>query len=271
MKKIAVINNDFQVPQRALDYAISIARHTEATIFGLFIHNLKYRDNEGYGFPNDMNLTDTDFTEASDEQEHLKYEQTAIAAFSKRCEAEHISYQAIPIHENHLDALTDHSAFSDLMIYDADATPAAYSKNSFLANAHCPVLLVNKDFKQVDHIVLTYDDKISGIHAIKNFAYLFSAYKSLPVHFVSVVHESVRGLEYEDLIAQWLPLHFPNATQEILKGDAAAELPDYINGLSNPLIVMGAFGRSSLSRFFKESLASVVLAKTNAPVFIAHY
>ncbi len=252
MKKVAVVINDFQIPQSALDYAISIARNAKSTLFGLFVHGLSSIVQEARGAGH--------------------AEQDAVSAFAQRCDVAGIAFKTQIIEHAHLDALIDHSAFTDLMIDEADApSPAAYSKSGFLANAHCPVLLVNKDFKQVDPIVLTYDDKISGIHAIKSFAYLFPSYSSLPAHFVSAVHENVRGLEYADLIGQWLPLHFPYTTTEILNGNAADVLPEYINSLSNPLIVMGAFGRSSLSRFFKESLANIVLAKTNAPVFIAHY
>ncbi|MCY7290687.1 MAG: hypothetical protein LH615_00745 [Ferruginibacter sp.] len=48
------------------------------------------------------------------------------------------------------------------------------------------------------------------------------------------------------------------------------ELTNYINLLSNPLIVMGAFDRSSLSKFFKKNLANYIMTQTNAPLFIAH-
>jgi nucleotide-binding universal stress UspA family protein len=33
---------------------------------------------------------------------------------------------------------------------------------------------------------------------------------------------------------------------------------------------MGAFGRSTLSRFFKDSLANIIVEQTNAPLFITH-
>jgi hypothetical protein len=270
MKKILLLINDYHLSQSALNFTVKIALHANATIFGIFVQSLQYSDGESYLFPSDINLTDKDFTAATDKEEHLQFLKTSISLFSNTCAAANISFKIHSVNNNYLDALTDHSAFADLIICDADTPPLHYSMNSLLANAHCPVLMVNKDYLQTDSLVFTYDDKSSSIHAVKWFTYLFSMYKQLPVHFVSVVPHNVLGIEYEDLIKEWLPLHYPNATIEILKGETRDELTKFINQLSNPLVIMGAFGRSSLSRFFKDSLANIIVEQTNAPLFITH-
>lgn len=270
MKKILVINNDYHVPQSALDFAIQIAKKEKATLYGLFVQSLQNKDAEDYLFPSDINLTDTDFTKATDKQENLQFEETNIQLFSDICSSSGVPYKTHPIHAAFLDTLIDHSAFADLIVCDADTSPSQYSIKTLVANAHCPVLLVNKDYKQIDNIIFTYDDKSSSIHAIKYFTYLFKFYSNLPVHFVSVVPHNVIGIEYADLIKEWLPLHYANAQIVILNGETKEELSGYINNHSNPLVIMGAFGRSSLSRFFKESLAYLILEKTNAPLFITH-
>lgn len=254
MKKLVLIANDFNIPEHAMQYALSIASHVGATLYGLFVHS----------------RSDIDFERNDPQAVPLVQEDKTVAAFAARCKSANVPFEMATIREHHLDALVDQSAFSDLMICDADSSPATYSISSFLANAQCPVLLINKSFRQIDNIVLTYEDKISGIYAIKHFSYLFSSYREVPAYFVSVVHENVSGLAYDDLIRQWLPLHYPNASIQILKGTIRDELPRFINELSNPLVVMGAFGRTALSRFFQESLASVVLRTTDAPVFVAH-
>ena len=270
MKKILVIHNDYHVSQTALKFAIEIAEKEKATLFGLFVASLKNADAESYLFPSDINATDTDFTKATDEQENLGYEQTSIKLFGDMCLAAGLPFKTHTIHADFLNSLVDHTAFADLLICDGESSPLQYSIDTLASNAHCPVLLVNDDYKQVDNIIFTYDDKSSSIHAAKYFTYLFKFYNHLPVHFVSVVPHNVIGIEYEDLIKEWLPLHYPNAKIEILKGSAKEELADYINKHPNALVIMGAFGRSSLSRIFKESLANSILKKTNAPIFIAH-
>lgn len=217
MKKILLLINDYHLPQSALDFAIKITLHEEATIFGIFVQSLKYNNEESYPFPSDINSTDQDFTSATDKEEHLRFLKTSINLFSDNCTAANVSFNIHSVNSNHLDTLIDQSAFADLIICDADTPPLHYSMNTLLAHSHCPVLMVNKDYLQADCLVFTYDDKSSSIHAVKWFTYLFSMYKQLPVHFVSVVPHNVLGIEYEDLIKEWLPLHYPNATIEVLK------------------------------------------------------
>ncbi len=269
MKKILVLINDYKVTSTALNFAIKLAVQNEATLFGIFAQSLKYSDGS-YLFQSDVNLTDKDFTTATDEAEHLQFLNTSIKSFVNNCEAANVSFKTHSVSTKHLETLIDYSAFADLIVCDADTAPIHYSMNTFLADTHCPILMINKNYINTNTLVFAYDDKLSSIYAIRLFTYLFDFYKNLPVHFVSVLPTNVLGLEYDDLIREWLPLHYPNAKIEIIKGETKNELTNYINRLSNPLIIMGAFGRSSLSRFFKESLANYIMTQTNAPIFIAH-
>ena len=227
MKKILLLNNDYQIPQAALKFAINIAKEEGATIVGLFIQSLKYNDEQSYAFPSDINLTAVDYTLATDEQEHLRFIRTTIKLFEDECIREQVHHKSYIVADHFLDTLVDHSAFADIVICDADIPPAEYSITTFLAHTHCPVVLVNRDYAQTDTIVLTYDDKSSSIHAVKQFTYLFRWYKNLPVHFVSVLPHNIIGVEYEDLIKEWLPLHYPKADIKILKGETKEELSKY--------------------------------------------
>ena len=268
MKKILLLINDYKLPITALNYAIKLAVQNEAMLFGIFLQSPKHID-EIYLTPNNENFGNLDLTKTREEN-HLQFLDKNIKLFSASCNAENVVFDTHTINNNFLDTLIDYSAFADLIVCDADTAPNHYSMNSFLADSHCPVLMINKTYSTTATLVFAYDDKLSSINAIRLFTYLFGFYKNLPVHFVSVLPTNVLGLEYEDLIREWLPLHYPNAKIEIIKGETKNELSNYINNLSNPLIVMGAFGRSSLSRFFKESLANHIMTQTNAPLFIAH-
>lgn len=269
MKKILVLVNDYKVPATALNFAVKLAIQNNATLFGIFAQGLKY-SYDSYLLKREIDLIDKDITLTTDENEHLHFLDISINLFTSTCKAANVSSKTHIINSKHLDTLVDHSAFADLIVCDADTPPIHYSMNTFLAESHCPVLMINKDYTNTDTLVFAYDDKLSSIYAIRLFTYLFGFYNNLPVHFVSVLPTNVLGLEYDDLIREWLPLHYPNAKIEIIKGETKSELTNYINILSNPLIIMSAFGRSSLSRFFKESLANYVMTQTNAPIFIAH-
>lgn len=269
MKKILVLINDYTVSAAVMDFALELARKNHSTVYGIFVQSLQY-NNDSYPFPNDINETDTDFTGTTDEEEHLQFLQSIIDIFVNQCKHAGIPFHTHSISSRFLDTLIDYSAFADLILCDADTPPTQYSMTNLLADTHCPVLMVNKDYKETNNLVLAYDDKLSSIYAIRMFTYLFSSYTNLTTYFVSVLPTNIKGLVYDDLIKEWLPLHYSNATFEIIHGDTKNELTNFINKLSNPLIVMGAYGRSSLSRFFKDSLANEIITRTNAPIFIAH-
>ena len=44
---------------------------------------------------------------------------------------------------------------------------------------------------------------------------------------------------YSVLLKEWLPLPYPSAQIEILKGDPKQELPDFINLRGKTIVVMG--------------------------------
>lgn len=58
MKKIPLLTDDYHLPQSALDFAIKIALHEEATIFGILVQSLAHNGKVSYTFPADVNSTD---------------------------------------------------------------------------------------------------------------------------------------------------------------------------------------------------------------------
>jgi nucleotide-binding universal stress UspA family protein len=77
-------------------------------------------------------------------------------------------------------------------------------------------------------------------------------------------------LEHKEFINQTLPEHFPNYYLKLLRGKVKEEMDNFVQQYPRALVVMGAFGRSALSRLFHPSLAKEVLDETRASVFIAH-
>ena len=53
-------------------------------------------------------------------------------------------------------------------------------------------------------------------------------------------------------------------------GAVADQLFGYLIEKKNAIVVMGAYGRSMLSRFFKPSQARLIIRTINLPIFIAH-
>ncbi len=270
MKKIVVAFNDFSLPVHVMNCAIEMAALHGATLVGLVMNSLEPVSGETYPWPNDIDLTDRDFTKETDVQENLRLERSITTLFKNACADAGIPFYIQEVHKNHLDVLNDHSEFSDLVLMDARSEPSNYSLKAFLTSTRCPVVLVPYSYEQTSNIIFTYDDTSPAMYAIKAFTYLFTELKHLPVSLVSVVAPNILGIQYMEQIESWLRPHYSNATIDILKGSVKDELPAYINQQKAPMVVMAAYGRSNLSLLFKESLADVIAQNTNATLFIAH-
>lgn len=248
MKKILIIFNNDLDSRHLVDFALMLAAFNSAKINGIFLSSDAV-----------TNADDGPVDENSFEN---------IKLFNESCKDTPHHVQILV--ENYLDIITDETAFADLVICDDDMKIRNFSMHSFIASSHCPVLLIPQNVSPLQHIVFAYDGLLSSIHAMKQFTYLLPMFKDTQVYLVSVVPDNIMKMEYDILAREWIKLHYTNSEVIILKGNIGQEMINFINQKKDCLVVMGAFGRSALSRFFKESLAPLILSGTQAPVFIAH-
>jgi nucleotide-binding universal stress UspA family protein len=170
------------------------------------------------------------------------------------------------------------SVYADLIIADALLNVPGVihpslnvSIRELLADAHCPVLLLREGDMPPDRIVLSYDGSDSSMQAIRSFSYLFPNLRYIPSVVVHVAGKEQKEPADMHYLKDWLPLHFDDATVEILPGNPAEVLPAFVNTTSgSTLVIMGAYGRSALSRLFRQSLANSILEKANASLFVTH-
>jgi|GEM_PF-336864 len=177
-----------------------------------------------------------------------------------------------------LDELLKESAYADLIVADALLRvpgPVHPSTNvsirELLADAHCPVLLLRDGDIPPDRIVLAYDGSWNSLQAIRSFSYLFPHLRYIPCTVVYVAGKEQKEPADLHLLKDWLPAHFDDARVEVLPGEASEMLPAFANALAgSTLVVMGAYGRSALSRLFHQSLANFLLEKTAVALFVTH-
>jgi hypothetical protein len=177
-----------------------------------------------------------------------------------------------------LDDILRNSAFSDLIVVDARTNiadflyaPLNVSMKDILSDSHCPLLLLRESGMPPDRLILAYDGSYSSIFAIKQFGYLFPHLCSLPAHLITIPSSEKEGVAHGDMLKHWAPYHFVNLQVEVLPGRPSDILPAFIDRQNGtPLVVMGAYGRSSLSRLFHQSLANAVIDRTNASLFVTH-
>lgn len=269
MKKVLIILNKYDDPDNLVNCAAFLASKERLKVNAIFLSDTNLSDDR-YPFPSDLNLTDVDYTKEDDRKtlEHL--EETEMDLFRKLCESKNIDCYIHPVSHSKLTTIVDESCFADIIICNSKLNSSIVSVASLLPAVQCPVLLVPDRFTSFDNIICTYDGRISSIYAMKQFAYLFPWTESLVAWLLSVLPENIRQMEYEALVDEWLRLHFPKMEIAKLKGSAKRHISGFINEHKSSLVVMGAYGRSALSRFFKKSMSDYIMKKTDAPIFITH-
>jgi nucleotide-binding universal stress UspA family protein len=181
----------------------------------------------------------------------------------------------IAIHE-----LLHESIYADLLVIDNKETFTHYEEKiptrfvrDLLSEVQCPVLIVPPKFTPFYKAVLLYDGEPSSVYAIRTFSYVFEGFNKLDVQVVSV--KSVKdSLHVPDnrLMKEFMKRHFPQAEFTVVRGDAVTEILDQLKGKNeNSLIVLGAYNRGMVSRWFRPSMADILIEELNKPIFIAHH
>lgn len=266
MKKVLVVFTPTSFPPHVLKFAIDITKEPAGVLHGIFLDDAPVPFH--YPFPNDLATTETNLTNESEEAENEKLVLNDIQTFRNFCQREGVSCEAQ--RNITLEQLIEYSSSADVIITDARIRLYRYSLADLLTDAHCPVCLVSEAAPEVKHIILTYDGSDSARYAIERFMAVFPTWKAVPAYLVSVNPE-LEVLEHKEFINQTLPHHFQNLTLKLLQGNVKEVMDKFVKQYpEDAIVVMGAFGRSALSRLFHPSLAKEILKETTATVFIAH-
>ncbi|RYE79445.1 MAG: universal stress protein [Myxococcales bacterium] len=120
--------------------------------------------------------------------------------------------------------------------------------------------------------MLLYDGEPSSVYALRAFSYLFEKMKSLPTEVVTAKsNDDDRRLPDPKLIKEFIKRHFPHARFTLLSGPPEAAIVRHLRGANaTPVIVLGAYRRTRLSRLFRPSMADALLEALRYPLFIAH-
>ncbi len=277
MKKILAVFDGYKMSKSTLDYAIQITQTANAHLVGVFLDEFIYRT---YSVTKVMKTyKDYDAAIKNLDAKDKKKRDEAAQQFQKACEKAKITFSIHRDKSIALQELKHESMFADLIIINEYETFTKYKEEpptrfmkDLLGDVQCPVLVVPNSFKPVDKIVLLYDGGPSALYAVKMFSYLFGNLQDLPVE-VYTVNTRMANLHLPDnkLMREFIKRHFPKANYTVAKGNAEELILGYLrNRKENELVVLGAYRRSELSRWFKTSMADTLMKELDTPLFIAH-
>jgi nucleotide-binding universal stress UspA family protein len=277
MKQITALFDGFAFSHSTSAYAIELALLSKAHLTGLFLDDFTYTGFKMSDLITGEGISDQRLTEliAKDKADRDQ----AVKTFEQECRKAGVSYS---IHRPSYIALQEalkESVYTDLLIVDKKEAFTKERENmpsdfirDLLSGTQCPVIVVPKKFKAVDKIVLLYDGEPSSVYASKLFVYLFPFLGQMDTH-VLTIKKTGKTLELPDAkrMKEFIRRYYPKAQYKVLKGDAEQEITAFLKTRKqNELIVLGAYRRSTVSRWFRHSMADVLMNDLNVPLFIAH-
>jgi nucleotide-binding universal stress UspA family protein len=279
MEKILLAIDAKNLDMQALDFACYIGRLTNSKVTGVFLENLIADEKpvlkgvQGSAYLDwEIDTTTPEFIDKQNATEKN------IAFFREACEKRSVRCsihrdRGVPATE-----IIDESRYADLIIIDAatsfnrrfEGTPTEFVKD-VLKDAECPVIIAPESFDSIDEIIFTYNGTRSSAFAMKQFTYLFPELSDKRAIVLQVNDEGTWADPGKYNIREWMQNHYSAIGFQALEGDTEDKLFDYMFKRKNVFLVMGAYGRSAVSRFFKHSHADLLIKTITQPIFIAHY
>lgn len=279
MKKIIAVIDGLKYSDSATQYAVHVAKQTGSHLVGVFLDDCTYHSYkiyelvDGSGYVNEEKMARLQKSDDESREE-------ATQKFSIACQEAGINFNVHHDRNIAIRELLHESIFSDLLVIESKETFTHYEEKlptrfvrDLLSEVQCPVLVVPKKFTPFDKAVLLYDGEPASVYAIKTFSYLYAGLPDLEVEVVSVKGiKDTLHVPDNQLMKEFMKRHFPKATFTVLKGDAENEIVKQLKGSnSNLLIVLGAYNRGMVSRWFRPSMADILMEELNKPLFIAHH
>ncbi len=262
MKKIVTALAPIDTPWPAMRISIQFARNHSVEIHLVFLTlpdaDLDYM----YPYPNDLPLSE-DFSDgkmiSESNQELIK---DKLNLFKQECESAAIN---LSFERNiSVEKLIKESTNADLLIADGGAN----FLSKILPHLHCPAFIAGDDHIP-EKVVLMFNDSDSSKFAIEKYGQLLPEFKDLPTFLLSINPKDEN--EIQNYVQKNLNDTYTNISTKSLTGKVEKEMENFLSELTGHiLVVIGAFGRSEISRFFHESLANIVMRDKKVSLFIAH-
>ena len=277
MRKFIAALDGYKLSSSTLAYAREFTKIADAHLVGLFLDDFIYRTyNVGKIYKTSGSPEKT--IKELDEKDKQKRD-AAVSKFQQSCAKADISFSVHRTKRFALQELKHESIFADLLIVNKKESFNRYEEKSptyfmkdLLGDVQCPVLVTPGNYAPVKKIILLYDGSPSSVYAVRMFSYTFGSFGNLPVE-VFTVKEPMGGnhLPEGKLMKEFVKRHFPEVIFRIAQGTPEKQILEYLqqNG-ENSIVVTGAYRRSEISRWFKASMADMLMKELELPIFIAH-
>ncbi|MFL5786417.1 MAG: universal stress protein [Flavisolibacter sp.] len=278
MNKIIAAFDGLSYSDSTKDFAIELARRSKAHLVGVFLDDFTRQS---------FSVAEVSRLEGSwSEENYLSLKQkdadlrnTAVASFEEDCRKAGVNYTLHRDRNVALYELLHESIYADLLIINNQETLSRFEEKTpsrfirdLLSEVQCPVLLVPSIYREIEKNIILYDGTPSSVYAVKMFNYLLPALNNNETDVLTVksLDESLH-LPDKHLMKEFMRRHYPMAEYVIIKGDPEDKILSYLDRQKKTsLVILGAYKRDRISRWFRPSMADTLASHIKLPLFIAH-
>lgn len=277
MKKIIVALDGLKLAKSAVQYAVAIAARQHAHLVGIFLDDVTYHSYKIYELTGPEGVVEE--KRAVLEEGDIEKRAQAVEQFKAACDNASVNYSVHHDRNIAIQELLHESIYADLLIIESHETLTHYAENpptrfvrELLESVQCPVLVVPGQYKPIQKVSILYDGEPSSVFATRMFCYVLGD-PGIEETEVVTVNKPSHSSHVPDnrLMKEFMKRHLPTARYTVLKGDPETEILRHLRTYGgNTLLVLGAYRRGMVSRWFRPSMADLLMTEVKMPLFIAH-
>lgn len=277
MKKIIAAIDGLKYSESTTKYALQLAKEMDAHLVGVKLDDFTYHSYKLYELVTSEGSSEAEIQRL--EQIDTETRKQAARMFENACREAGVSHSIHNDRSIALQELLHESIYADLLIIDGKETLTHYEETiptrfvrDLLSESQCPVIVVPHQYETIEKAVLLFDGDPASVFAIRTFNYLFGSLENLNIEVVTVKDRKESfHLPDNRLMKEFMKRHFPNAAYTVLKGMPETEIVAYLKEQpAHSLVVLGAYSRGMVSRWFRQSMTDVLMKELKLPLFITH-
>lgn len=266
MKQFLLVLDNDQPCFNAIEKAVQGAKAAHAFLSALFIVHSPPESAHSYPFPNDWALTLGDVSNESLEQVSADLLAANKKLLTDCCRSENLAFDIIE-EQMGLSELVMRTKFADCLLCEGKINPGRYHITDLLTRAYCPVYLLGDRPVPPRTVVLAYDGSAACMSAARTYSQVFETGADyVCLHF----SPNGQAVPHRAELEHWLLLQHPGGRIVVERQAVEDGLSNWISQHDTDLVIMGSYGRSAISRFFRHSLASRLLEEGGSGLLLSH-
>ncbi len=261
--------------QAAIEYATQIALEHDASLTGIGVIDLPGIQRSSGPAP----IGTMHYDQFADRQ-HLQEAREMVTGiledFGKECQEKQIRHSIHAEMGSPFREIIEESKFHDFIIvgqktffrYNLKHEPGN-TLDRILHNGLTAVLAVPDCVRQIKKVLVAYDNSVQVTKAIQMFLMLH-IWNQSDITLLNVNNNATRGIQLLSRLGDYFRRYGIQPEKVQLKGRPDEVILSYIREHEIDLLVMGAYGRRSVSEFVFGSVTKSLVAQADIPLFIYH-